>query len=59
LHSGDAPVSIKLPGSEFAAVYEIELSTDDAVNTAVHAQESFLLQARSAVVLRALSSTDG
>jgi pullulanase/glycogen debranching enzyme len=57
LHSGDEPVTITLPGPDFAPAYDVELSSDDALTTAVHAQESFLLRARSAVVLRALPAT--
>jgi isoamylase len=57
LHSGDAPVSITLPGPDFATTYDIELTSDDSLNSAVQAQQTFLLQARSIVVLRVLPST--
>ena len=57
LHSGDAPVSITLPDSDFAPAYEIKLSSDDGLAETVRAQASFSLEARSAAVLRALPAT--
>jgi isoamylase len=53
LHSGDGPVSITLPGPEFATAYDVELTSDDALSGTVNAHESFRLQARSVAVLRA------